>query len=111
MFRAFTILLLAALITGAASLVSNSGHALGTGANDWDFRSFGWPVEIWSRTKHTYQTVTVTGMDVKRETIEYPTKYSVNWTNAGLVYGGALFLCHLVGLWVGRQRNNKHSYG
>src|ERR1043166_7431512 len=85
-----SILGLAFLITGTMSLVHNSAHYLGTGANSWDFRSFGWPVEVWSRTEHIYQSVVVSSGESKTETEHYPTRYSVRWMNAGIIFAGAL---------------------
>jgi hypothetical protein len=96
---------LAFLIGGVASLVRNSSHGLGTGANSWDFRSFGWPVEVWSLAEHTYQTVTVSPGQRKVETVRYPTRYSVKWLNAGMVFAGAVATSYAIGLFVFPSRH------
>ena len=100
-----SILGLAILITGALSLVRNSSHGLGTGANSWDVKSFGWPVEVWSRTVHTYRTVDYS--DGKREVkeVRYPTKYSVRWLQAGLLFAGALAVSYIFVLCVFPQKD------
>jgi hypothetical protein len=96
---------LAILIAGGLCLVGNSSHGLGTGANYWDFRSFGWPVEIWSRTKHTYQTLTISPGERKVERVDYPTQYSVKWVNAGMVFGGALGVSFLLSMCIPRPKD------
>ncbi len=104
-----TIFGLAVLITGAVSMIHNSSHGLGTGANSWDFRSFGWPVEIWSRTEHVYQTVTISPGERKVETVRYPTRYSVRWMNAGLVFAGAVAAGYALSVWVFPPKGNEHG--
>lgn len=89
---------LAVLVAGGLCLVHNDSHGLGTGANGWDFKSYGWPVEVWSQTDHTYQTVTILAGQRKVERIDYPRGYSVNWVNAGMVFGGAVILSYLLAL-------------
>jgi hypothetical protein len=97
-----TILGLAVLITGVASLAHNSSHGLGTGANSTDFKSFGWPVEVWSRTEHIYQTVTFSPGQRKIETVHYPTRYSVTWMNAGMIFAGAVAVSYVLALCIFR---------
>jgi len=104
-----TIFGLAVLITGAVSIIHNSSHGLGTGANSWDFRSFGWPVEIWSRTEQVYQTVTISPAERKVETVRYPTRYSVRWMNAGLVFTGAVAAGYVLTMWVFRAKGDEHG--
>jgi hypothetical protein len=104
-----TILGLAALIAAAVSMIHNSSHGLGTGANSWDHRSFGWPVEIWSRTEHVYRTVTISPGGRKVETVRYPTRYSVRWTNAVLVLAGALAAGYAVSVWVLPSKGNEYG--
>lgn len=109
MRRPLIILGLAALVLVAASLVPNSSHGLGTGSNSWDFRSFGWPVETWSRTEHVYQTVAVSPDERRVETVHYPTRYSVRWVNAGTVFAGAIVACYAFSMWMFPSKDNEHS--
>jgi hypothetical protein len=97
MRHAIWILGLAICFTVLLSLPPRSGHALGTGANEWDTQTFGWPVEIWSRTKHTYRTTEISPEGRKDQEIRYPTHYSVRWTQVSMLFGGAVIVsCPLV---------------
>lgn len=91
---------LALLMAGVLCVVQNSSHGLGTGANEWNYKSFGWPVEIWSRTTHTYTTLTISPEGRKVERTNYPTRYSVKWLSAGIGVGAAFGVSWLITLWI-----------
>jgi hypothetical protein len=88
----FGIVGVALLVAAALSLPPYSSHGLGTGADEWDTQSFGWPVEIWSRKTHTYRTVEISPENGKVQETHYPTQYSIKWEQACLVFGGAVMV-------------------
>jgi hypothetical protein len=78
------ILGIAILLSAVLFLVPNSSHGLGTGANNWDFKSFGWPVEVWSKSVHTYR-----GPESK-DWIQQSKRYSVEWKTVGMIFPAAV---------------------
>jgi hypothetical protein len=90
---------LGCLIAAVLSLMPNSSHGLGTGANSYDFKAFGWPVEVWSRTTHTYRTVEILSPSERKvEEVHYPTKYAIKWAQAGALLAGAVSISFVVAL-------------
>ncbi len=84
MFKTLSILGMAMLLSAVLFLIPNSSHGLGTGANNWDFRSFGWPVEVWSRSVHSYRG------PGSKEWVPESKRYSVQWTAVAMVVPAAL---------------------
>jgi hypothetical protein len=84
MFKALSILALAALLSAVLFLIPNSSHGLGTGANNWDFKSFGWPVEVWSRSVHSYS-----GPDSKAW-VPQSKQYSIEWKAVAMIVAAAV---------------------
>ncbi len=107
---------LALVLTAALSLPLYDFHDLGLGANDWNTQSFGWPVAIWSRTVHTYQTVTILSSGERKvQEIHDPNQYSIRWGSASGVFGGALVVssvcCFAVGARCARETARVTSRG
>src|SRR2546427_5899326 len=99
--KMFSIFSVALILAGVLSLPLRSSSGLGTGANEWDNQSFGWPLEVWSRRTHTYRTLSVSpGIRVVEE-IHYPTQYSVRCARAGLLFGGTVAVSSIAFLSLG----------
>ncbi len=58
----------------------STSHGLGTGSNNWDIKSYGWPMEIWAKSVHTYRAQ---GSD---RWVVVSQHYSVNWREAAMLY-------------------------
>lgn len=80
------------VLGGAASLWPNSGIFSATGANSWRLTSFGWPMEVWSREEHIYETVTSAPGErqQKVEAVRYPPRYKIRWAHAAVVFAATV---------------------
>jgi hypothetical protein len=79
MLKPLSIVGIAVLLSSALLLIPNSGHGGGTGSNNWDFRSFGWPVEAWSRSVHSQRA------PESRQWVEQSKHYAVEWKTVALM--------------------------
>ena len=73
-------LAVAVLLMLALSVPPATSHGLGTGSNNWDMKSYGWPLEVWSRSVHTYRA------QDSNEWIVVSRKYSVHWGETAVLY-------------------------
>ena len=56
-------------------------------------------MEIWSRTEHIYQSTIVWDNAGSQYWSRQP-RYSVEWVNAGMVFGGVAASCYILTLWI-----------